>query len=490
MMQENAADFADIQGLLRSGYGSLTAASFLLLRINDRRSACAWLAEAPITTAAERDVSQVLQVAFSVNGMRAIGLPEPALAGFSAEFLAGMAGDESRSRRLGDIAANAPIHWRWGSQQVPDVMLMLYANPAGLSAWRERIATEAFRRGFEVLHDLPTSDMNGREPFGFVDGISQPRIDWQAQRVPDLDYSNLISMGEFLLGYRNEYGLYTERPLLDPTVPGAMSLPQAEDDTTRRDLGRNGSYLVLRELQQDVRGFWHFMATQAPDRAAMARLAEAMVGRRMTGQPLVPGTRQINGVDGSDIALNGFTYDDDKDGLRCPFGAHIRRANPRTGDMPGGQQNLFSRLTRMLGVFHTNLQEDLIAASRFHRLMRRGREFGSFLPPDEAVLPGAPDPASGLHFICLNGNISRQFEFVQNAWLVSAKFGGLNGESDPLLGDRTPHPDGVSTNSFGIPQPNGVTRRVCAIPQFVTVTGGGYFFLPGLRALRFMSRSS
>ena len=490
MMPESAADFADIQGLLRSGYGKLTAASFLLLRIIDRPAACAWLADAPITTAAQREVSQVLQVAFSVNGMRALGIAEAVLAGFSAEFLAGMAGDEARSRRLGDIAANAPIHWRWGSQQVPDVLVMLYATPAGLLTWRERIATEAFCRGFEVLQDLPTSDMNGREPFGFVDGISQPRIDWQAQRVPDLDYSNLLSIGEFLLGYRNEYGLYTERPLLDPAVPGAMSLPQAEDDTSHRDLGRNGSYLVLRELQQDVRGFWHFMATQAPDSAAMARLAEAMVGRQMTGQPLVPGARQISGVDSSDIALNGFTYDDDKDGLRCPFGAHIRRANPRTGDMPGGQQNLVSRLTRMLGVFQANLQEDLIAASRFHRLLRRGREFGRLLPPEEAMLPGAPNPACGLHFICLNANIARQFEFVQNAWLMSAKFGGLSDESDPLLGDRTPHPDGVSTNNFGMSQPNGVTRRVCAIPQFVTVTGGGYFFLPGLRALRFIARSS
>lgn len=232
-------------------------------------------------------------------------------------------------------------------------------------------------------------------------------------------------------------------------MPGAAALHQAEDDTSRRDLGRNGSYLVVRELQQDVRGFWRFMATQSTDSGAVAHLAEAMVGRRMTGQPLVPGARQISGVDSGDMALNGFTYDDDKDGLRCPFGAHIRRANPRTADLPGGRQGLISRLTRMLGVFHTNLQEDLIAASRFHRLLRRGREFGRFLSPEEAMLPGAPDPASGLHFICLNANISRQFEFVQNAWLMSAKFGGLNGESDPLLGNRTPHPAGVPPTASG-----------------------------------------
>ena len=79
MMPVTAADFADIQGLVRSGYGNLTAASFLLLRIADRSAACAWIADAPVTTAAEREASQVLQVALSVDGMRALGLKETVL---------------------------------------------------------------------------------------------------------------------------------------------------------------------------------------------------------------------------------------------------------------------------------------------------------------------------------------------------------------------------------------------------------------------------
>lgn len=495
-MAPPAAEFADVQGLLHSGYANLTEASFLLLRINDRVAARAWLAGLPITTAAERDTSTVLQVALSASGMRALGVAKSVVAGFSAEFLSGMAGDEGRSRRLGDVAANAPSRWRWGSQFAPDLLVMLYATPAiGLSAWCARIITDAFRQGFEILRDLPTSDMHGYEPFGFVDGISQPHIDWQAQRRPgtvaDIEYGNLINAGEFLLGYQNEYGLYTDRPLLDPAMQGAAALPAAEDDPSRRDLGRNGSYLVLRELQQDVRGFWQFVASQAANRAGATHLAEAMVGRHTTGEPLVPGTRHIRGIGGNtkDIAQNGFTYDDDRDGLRCPFGAHIRRANPRTGDMPGGRQGLLSRLTRMLGIFHPNLQEDLIAASRFHRILRRGREFGAFLSPDDAMSRDAPDPGSGLHFICLNANIARQFEFVQNAWLMSAKFAGMSGESDPLIGNREPFPVGTPTDGFGRPQPNGITQRFCGLPQFVTVSGGAYFFLPGLRALQFLAAS-
>src|SRR4029077_18580945 len=175
--------------------------------------------------------------------------------------------------------------------------------------------------------------------------------------------------------------------LLEANQPGAQALPQAEDDPARRDLGRNGSYLVFRELAQDVRGFWRFIAAQTADEAARVALAQAMVGRRISGEKLIPAsTSPIRGVgpDAADIRRNQFTYDDDPDGTLCPFGAHVRRANPRTGDMPGGRQGLIAQLIRMLGFGHQDLSEDVIAASRFHRIIRRGREYGDVLSPDAA----------------------------------------------------------------------------------------------------------
>jgi deferrochelatase/peroxidase EfeB len=182
-----------------------------------------------------------------------------------------------------------------------------------------------------------------------------------------------------------------------------------------------------------------------------------------------------------DIRLNGFTYDRDAYGENCPLGAHVRRANPRTADMPGGRQGVVARLDRTLAFFHQDLRQDLIAASRFHRLLRRGREFGRFLSMDEALRPDAADPCAGLYFICLNANITRQFEFVQNAWIMSGKFGGLDDEDDPLLGQR------AARAGFGLARPNGLHRRLGNMPPFVTVAGGGYFFLPGLRALRYLA---
>jgi deferrochelatase/peroxidase EfeB len=489
------SEFADVQGLVRSGYGNLTQASFLMLRIADRAAASAWLTDAPVTTAAERRASKVLQVALTAGGLQALGVPDAVLAGFSPEFLSGMGGNDARSRRLGDIGPNAPAGWRWGAAQIPDLAIALFAD-SGLPGWRAKITGDGFRSAFEVIEDLTTSDMGGKEPFGFTDGVSQPMLDWRGERRPgslaDQEYGNLITVGEFLLGYENEYGQYTSRPLLDPDTAGARELPTAADDPSRRDLGRNGAYLVFRELRQDVRAFWRFLAAQAPDVAGAGQLAEAFVGRRRSGDPLIDGTRQILGIGSTsrDIHLNGFIYDDDQEGLLCPFAAHVRRANPRTGDLPGGRQGAIARLMRALGFFHPDLSQDLIAASRFHRILRRGREFGAFLAPEAAVQSDAPDPHCGLHFICLNANISRQFEFVQNAWVTNAKFGGLCDESDPLLGNREPFPAGAPTDRFRLPQRNGVARRIADIPRFVTVAGGAYFFLPGLRALRYLAAAA
>jgi len=54
-----------------------------------------------------------------------------------------------------------------------------------------------------------------------------------------------------------------------------------------------------------------------------------------------------------------------------------------------------------------------------HRLLRVGR----FYQPDEGKNPG-------LLFMCLNADIDRQFEFVQQTWLASPSFHGLVGEQD------------------------------------------------------------
>ncbi len=486
----------DVQGLVRFGYKHLTEACFLLLRVKDSAAARAWLAQAPITSAVKADPppQTALQVAFTSEGLRALEVAPDLCAGFSAEFIAGMASDAARARRLGDVGVNDPSNWKWGAgEQVPHVAVLLYARSGRLTAWEQEIEAQC-EAGFERIERLSTSDLQGVEPFGFVDGISQPLVDWERQRpVRDqdqLEYSNVSCLGEFLLGYPNEYGLYTARPLIAPQRdPGAL-LPRGEDAPEQADLGRNGSYLVMRQLRQDVQGFWRELDRQAQGDADLReRLAAAMVGRRKNGEPLVAPNEESVADTASppQSKLNAFTYQTDPQGLRCPLGAHIRRTNPRNADLPPGARGILSRLWRMLGFNAAALEQDLVASTRFHRLLRRGRTYGAGMAPSWSAAGSMSSADTGIHFICLVANIKRQFEFVQSAWLIGSKFAGLTAESDPLLGHRLPDLGKSPTDGFSIPQANGPDRRLSGLPQFVTVRGGAYFFLPGIRALRYLA---
>ena len=161
--------------------------------------------------------------------------------------------------------------------------------------------------------------------------------------------------------------------------------------------------------------------------------------------------------------------------------------NPRTTDFPGRPTGL-RRLVAALGFGRKHFRDDLISSVRFHRILRRGREYGPWLSPADALQPPPPGESErGLHFICLNANISRQFEFLQNAWMMSTKFSGLTRESDPLIGNREAIQGCPVTDNFNMPADGGMRRRVTGVPQFVTVRGGAYFFLPGLRALRYFA---
>ena len=71
--------------------------------------------------------------------------------------------------------------------------------------------------------------------------------------------------------------------------------------------------------------------------------------------------------------------------------------------------------------------------------------------------------------------------------MMSTKFSGLTGESDPLLGNRTPITGCPATDNFVVPKNGELRRRVPGLPRFVTLRGGAYFFLPGLRALRYFA---
>ncbi|MEM7614326.1 MAG: peroxidase, partial [Pseudomonadota bacterium] len=230
------------------------------------------------------------------------------------------------------------------------------------------------------------------------------------------------------------------------------------------DIGLNGSYLVVRELRQDVPAFWQSMDRAAqtirdadPEASEITGewLAEKVVGRTKEGHVLTP--KGPHKPDAQDRPENDFLfYETDAHGTGCPLGSHIRRAHPRDSLAPKPE-----------------LTETLLKAANNHRILRRGRKYGPKIA--DARVDDGQD--RGLLFMCLNTDIARQFEFVQQTWLLNSDFETLFEEVDPLIGA-----DGGMT----VPE-DGLRRRV-HVQTFVHMMGGEYFFLPSLPTLTYLAR--
>ena len=229
------------------------------------------------------------------------------------------------------------------------------------------------------------------------------------------------------------------------------------------NFGLDGSYMVVRELRQYVGAFWKNLEANAQkirahDPAATHVtadwLAERVVGRDLDGHVLCPAG--VRTADRNNQPDNAFGYfQEDRYGQGCPMGSHVRRANPRDG------------LARKPETAQT-----LLDAANNHRILRRGRKFGR--PPKDRHEEDGEE--RGLLFICLNADIARQFEFVQQTWILNKNFATLYDETDPLVGPK---------GGFTIgEQP---LRRIVDVETFIQLAGGEYFFLPSLPAVRYLA---
>jgi Dyp-type peroxidase family len=504
-------DLIDVQNLVTSGYPRHRVSRHLLLRITDPPAARRWLDRTadtiPTAGWAEQYVDRIggpaddtlpedpgtraaapefaVHVALSYAGLVRLGLPEAELAGFSSEFRVGMAEREpGLTPGRGTSTWQAPF-----TPASPAVhLLVMFSAPdtEALDSWLmdhpELLPGEgnglqmlSVLAGGRILDEQAGRDGKPgfREHFGFVDGLSQPRI----HGVTAGRQTAELPAGEALLGYQD----------VDGDTAGA-GLPTA--------LARNGSYLVYRKLEQDVPAF-HELTRQlagrltpgpnsrpAGDHTDPVELAAAkLMGRYRDGTPL---TGPIPGLPGGapeagDPALirEGFGFQEhDAEGLRCPVGAHIRRANPRDSRPvdPDPEATIGG---------HEGLEQTLTLR---HRMLRRGIPYGAPLPeqrrpglaPDliEAEPGNAPehDEERGLLFIALVGDIRRQFEFVQAHWMSDGNAFRLGSDRDILSGAA------VQDTKIVI---QGDPPTFLAPPTpLVTCRGGEYFFLPGISGLK------
>ena len=378
-----------------------------------------------------------VSVAFTWNGLRALGVDEASLTTFPEEFRQGMA---ARAEIVGTVGDNHPKNWSGGLAR-PDLHGIVVLSARDV-AERER-CRRAHREyllqcdGVKVLSSLDLEAIppftHAHEHFGYRDRLSQPYIKG-VDGEPTPGSGPAVNAGEFFLGYPDENG------------PPA-GLPQPEI------LSHNGSYLAYLRLEEHVGAFRDFLRQHGKTPEEQEWIAAKLMGRWRSGAPLVLTPDKDDPELGGDMQrTNDFNYAKmDPYGYGCPLGAHIRRMNPR----------------------------DTAPNMQRRRMIRRGGTYGPPLPegePEDGVERGIAD------FVGC-ASLVRQFEFAMNVWANDPDFQELGNEHDPIFGMQ----DG--TYDMTIPK-RPIRKKITGLPSFTTVRGGAYFFLPGIRALRYLAALS
>jgi deferrochelatase/peroxidase EfeB len=445
-----APDLNDVQANMLRGVRARRA-HHLFWRFADADSARALLDELrPIVTSDADRAQRCVTLGLTHDGLRALGVPRRTLDRFPRAF---REGPRLRAGQLGDTGRSDPRHWRLGGigenhrPQTVHAMVSLYTrSDRGFKGAVEALRRLAARHGAEAVAEQPAAALDGgRVHFGYRDGLTNPRF----ALGPGSDPAGLAPTGDLLLGtgYRSSRG-NTFIGGLDPA------------------LATHGCYGVLRLIGQDVAAFegWldatepHFSAL-SDDRDLRRELAAArLMGRWRDGTPLArhpeaPAGRAARDIDAFDYAGGGGEFDD-RDGRRCPFGAHIRRTNPRAG--------------MVLGV------------PWGRRVVRRGMPYGP------AWDPKRPDPAveRGLFGLFLCADIESQFEFIVKVWAnggLSAP--GLRGTHDPFASGR------AEPTPFVFRVREDAPETTVVIPPLVHTRGSLYLFFPGIGGLRWLARA-
>ena len=519
LLEEPLLAINEIQGNSLAGFNK-DYQTFLFLRIQDVVGAKVWLQTLAPTISTLAEVLTFNRLFRSLRirqGKEPVGLSatwlniafsRPGIAKLTSEEVASeldepsfQVGLHNQASGLGDPLDTTT--WKVGGTEetIAHILLIIasdqiFVHNQAVQQIQEGIASAHSENGspaleliFEQAGATLPDELRGHEHFGFKDGISQPGIRGRVSNAPDdfitprwIDPSQEISTrfgkpgqplvwpGQFVLGYVRQRDD-------DPIAPKEVqeSLPQWAD---------NGSYVVVRRLQQDVEGFREFVKQKAEELAKTAdfpnitpmQLAARLVGRWPSGAPILRSPEQDNPALGSDgwannnflfqnptsmvplVPIPGYTGDTfapslgDTQGILCPFAGHIRKVNPR--DDSTDQSGPSDSLTRLI--------------------LRRGIPYGSLQDKDR-----------GLMFVSYQASIQSQFYFLSNNW-VNVEDRPVDAAGfDAILGQRPLTSDNPTDRSREVILRNKDANSVpLTLPQdYIHMTGGGYFFSPSLSTL-------
>jgi deferrochelatase/peroxidase EfeB len=463
-------DVADLQGNILRGYTKMPHVRYLILEVADRIAARRWLAAS--ISGRDHDVPQIttgnwgvakpdtcFNIGLTYEGLRALGTPSSSLEMFPNEFIEGMT---ARALKLGDVGSSAPETWPSPFDEPGRIHLIatIYAGDVKQldqvqqrALDRNALTLLGTREGYNFAGDFVH--------FGYRDNIMQPRFEGvhDPQRHPD--GQPMAPLGTVLLGHpTNLEGLTWRVPQPTP-------------------LGHNGTFNAFRVLKQDVVGFEEYLDQAASDLIKhplvdelLSPGAEAKIGQVLSIEGRHGALREIVAAnlcgrwrDGTPLALSADAPDPDVNKAnfdyvgdsRCPYGAHIRRCNPR-----GGQ--IVQRI-----------------ANNSRRLVRRGMPYGPTYDPAKRNRDEL-EPERGLLGNFIGASLGAQFEAMSCDWLnLGLQDPRITGSNDPITGTNDP-----DTSWFDLPLKSGSTIRLRGLPEFVSTRGGAYTFLPSLSAIRYL----
>ena len=346
--------------------------------------------------------------------------------------------DASFAKGLGNgTITNDPAKTEWQEAYQNDIHALLilgHTESTGLTNLETNI--KKILNGFAaiVAEEHGEALPGEKEHFGFADGRSQPRffIEDIAKEGPVSNWDPFAPLSNALI--RDVNGR-----VFNGGIIGDGDFPVDDFSGTHS----YGSYLVFRKLEQDIDG-WN---------AEVMNVASALhenpdligtyaVGRFKDGTPAI----NHNTSQGSNPIENDFDYSADMTGSKCPFHAHIRKSNPR-GDT-----------TRKFGV--------PLEKEKEHRISRRGIPYVDI------------NVNKGLLFMCYQGSIVNQFDFMQNNWVDNPDFLNTDNGIDAVIGQG----NNLNKNWPTIYGGNG--RQTLSFGKFVHMKGGEYFFTPSISFLK------
>jgi Dyp-type peroxidase family len=420
-----------------------------------------------------------LNIAFTFAGLKALGVPQAAGIQGAPAYTAGMA---ARQAELQDppvstwksFKPNPKLHGVFivtgaSHAEVADVMSLRLAPPVA-NGWQLL---------FEEVGTVRPEPVIGHEHFGYADGVSQPgvrgRIDAATPFHPTVEGAedtqaalgqDLLWPGEFVFGFPGQ-------------DPGAASFDvKGPDAVPPIPFMNHGAYLVIRRLAQLVPEFNASVKAASAaipataDKSDPDRLGAQLVGRWKSGAALINAPLEDDRSVGDNTErANDFEFGGDREGLVCPWAAHIRKTYPRDD------------------VRHdlTPDEATVAAAEAFtqsHRMMRRGITFGPELTEGEALsgVSAGGTLTRGLLFKCYVTSIEDQFEFVQAQWSNASDFSQEGSGVDPIIGQSA-----APSRPFkgAAPVSKDMAKKPdLSLKSFVQMQGGEYFFAPAIPALR------